>query len=55
MWTTENHPRCNRDEMRYPSDLTDEEWSLIEPLIPPANRTSLMTVGSRRVKIERAR
>lgn len=24
--------------MRYPSDLTDEEWSLIEPLIPPAKR-----------------
>ena len=24
--------------LRYPSDLTDEEWSLIEPLIPPAKR-----------------
>jgi putative transposase len=21
---------------RYPSDLTDEQWSLIEPMIPPA-------------------
>ena len=24
--------------MRYPSDLTDDEWSLIEPLIAPASR-----------------
>jgi putative transposase len=26
----------NRDQLRYPSDLTDREWSLIAPLIPPA-------------------
>ena len=26
------------DRLRYPSDLTDEEWALIEPLIPPAKR-----------------
>ena len=36
MWTTENRPRYNRDKLRYPSDLTDEEWALVEPLIPPA-------------------
>ena len=33
---TENRARYNRDRLRYPSDLTDEEWALIEPLIPPA-------------------
>ena len=38
MWTTENRPRYNRDRLRYPSDLTDEEWALVEPLIPPAKR-----------------
>ena len=38
MWTMENRPRYNRDKLRYPSDLTDEEWSLVEPLIPPAKR-----------------
>ena len=27
MWTTENRPRYNRDWLRYPSDLTDEEWA----------------------------
>ena len=31
-------PRYNRDRLRYPSDLTDEEWALVEPLIPPAKR-----------------
>ena len=35
MWTAENRPRYNRDKSRYPSDLTDAEWALIEPLIPP--------------------
>ena len=37
MWTTKNRPRYDRDWLRYPSDLTDEEWSLVEPLIPPAD------------------
>lgn len=36
MWTTENRKRYDRSQLRYPSDLTDEEWGLIEPLIPPA-------------------
>ena len=36
MRTTENRPRYNRDKLRYPSDLTDEEWRLVEPQIPPA-------------------
>ena len=38
MWTAENRARYNRDALRYPSDLTDEEWAPIEPLIPPAKR-----------------
>ena len=36
MWTSENRPKYNRDKLRYPSDLTDDEWSHVEPLIPPA-------------------
>jgi hypothetical protein len=36
--TKENRIRYNCDELRYPSDLIDAEWSLIEPLIPPAKR-----------------
>ena len=38
MWTAENRPRYNRDSLRYPSDLTDDEWGLIGALIPPAKR-----------------
>ena len=38
MWTTENRGRYDRSRLRYPSDLTDEEWKLIEPLIPPGKR-----------------
>jgi transposase len=38
MWTNENRARYDRSKLRYPSDLTDEEWSLIAPLIPPAKR-----------------
>ncbi len=36
MWTKENRARCERRGLRYPSDLTDEEWSVLAPLIPPA-------------------
>ncbi|MGH7962278.1 MAG: IS5 family transposase [Candidatus Binatia bacterium] len=38
MWTTENRVRYNRDKLRYPSDVTEEEWAAIAPLIPPARR-----------------
>ena len=34
MWTLENRARYNRDHLRYPSDLTDAEWTVIAPLIP---------------------
>ena len=36
MWTNENRAKYNRDHLRYPSDLTDDEWALVEPFIPPA-------------------
>ena len=38
MWTPENRDRYDRSELRYPSDLTDEEWTEIGPFIPPAKR-----------------
>src|SRR6202790_4730253 len=38
MWTSENRARYDRSRLRYPSDLSDEEWALIEPHIPPARR-----------------
>jgi putative transposase len=36
MWTKENRRRYDRSGLRYDSDLTDEEWAEIAPLIPPA-------------------
>ena len=38
MWTNENRESYDRSQLRYPSDLTDQEWALVEPLIPPAKR-----------------
>src|SRR5271154_3300077 len=38
MWTAKNRGRYDRSALRYPSDLTNEEWERVEPLIPPARR-----------------
>jgi len=46
MWTKANRGKYNRDGLRYPSDLTDAEWDLVEPLIPPAKR------GGRRREVD---
>src|SRR5215831_4778599 len=35
MWTPQNRKRYDRSRLRYPSDLTDEEWAHVAPLIPP--------------------
>jgi transposase len=38
MWTPEHRLAARRVGQRYDSDLTDEEWTLVEPLIPPPKR-----------------
>ena len=38
MWTAKNRGRYDRSKLRYPSDLTDEEWAHVAELIPPARR-----------------
>jgi transposase len=38
MWTTGQRQAHERRGPRYPSDLTDAEWALVEPFIPPARR-----------------
>ena len=38
MWTPEHRLAARRVGQRYDSDLTDDEWALVEPLIPPAKR-----------------
>ena len=46
MWTTQNRRRYDRSQLRYPSDLTGDEWARVEPLIPPARRggTNVMSM-----------
>jgi transposase len=36
MWTAQNRRRYDRSQLRYPSDLTDDEWAHVTPLISPA-------------------
>src|SRR5262249_24838589 len=38
MWKSEHRRAADRRGLRYPSDLTDGEWALVAPLIPPAKR-----------------
>ena len=38
MWTPDHRCAADRRGVRYPSDLTDAEWALVAPLIPPAKR-----------------
>ena len=35
MWTPTTRLQHDRDHLRYGSDLTDEEWQILAPLLPP--------------------
>jgi len=48
MWTSSNRGRYDRRKLRYPSDVTDEEWSHVAPLIPPAKRGGNRRHGNER-------
>src|ERR1700704_1390043 len=37
-WTGITRKQHQRDELRYASDMTEAEWKLIEPLMPPTCR-----------------
>ncbi len=37
-WNDIARAEHNRDHLRFPSDLTDEEWTILAPFIPPAKR-----------------
>src|SRR3954453_21083238 len=51
MWTRENRGRMAdiaRKTKRYPTDLTDEEWERIQPLLPkPPKRGRKVSVDLR--------
>ena len=37
-WTEFTRAQHKRETARYPSDLTDEKWAIVEPLLPGRNR-----------------
>jgi len=45
-WTGIARHEYSREGLRYPSDMTDREWMLTVPFIPPAKR------GGRRRKTD---
>ena len=47
MWKPEHRLAAQRSGLRYPSDLTDAEWAIAEPMIPPTRS------GGRRRQPER--
>ena len=49
MWTEENRTTHDRKTARYPSDVTDAEWGLIEPHLPPPRSQRRFKVPERRV------
>src|SRR5471032_2620559 len=38
MWQPEHRRAAQRKGLRYPSDMTEQEWALASPLIGPAKR-----------------
>ncbi len=39
MWTKTTRSQHDREHLRYGSDLTDQEWKLLAPLLPPNAKT----------------
>jgi putative transposase len=39
IWTPDTRAEHDRDDLRYPSDLTDAEWEILAPLLPPPAKT----------------
>jgi len=46
MWKPEHRRDAARHGLRYPSDVSDAEWALVAPMIPPAKR------GGRRREVD---
>ena len=34
VWTAKTRGRYDRRGQRYPSDMTNEEWTVLQPLLP---------------------
>ena len=45
MWKPEHRLVANRSGLRYPSDLTDTEWAIVEPMIPACPPRWAQSIG----------
>lgn len=59
-WTEITRRKYRREGLRYASDTTDGEWSLIEPFMPGRRRlgrprTSKRTSGKGRARVEKSK
>jgi transposase len=52
MWTETTRLKYGRGKLRYASDTTDEEWAVIEPLLPPANELGRPRTTSMRAVVD---
>jgi transposase len=48
MWTDITRAKHDRKGLRYSSDMTDGEWEILEPMIPPPSRLGRPRKWSRR-------
>ncbi len=50
MWTAATRAQHSRDKLRFASDVTDAEWAVVAPLLPPGSRSGgpeMATAGDR--------
>jgi transposase len=52
MWENEKRLRGARNGLRYQTDLTDEEWRKIEPMIPPPQNRLGQTFTSKLRRVD---
>ena len=45
-WTAEHRRAADRRGLRYPSDMTDAKWALVQPIIRPAKRGGLCCINA---------
>jgi len=45
MWTDITRKRYGRADLLLPSGMTDAEWEILEPLLPPRSKLGLLPVS----------
>ena len=52
MWTPTTRAQHDRGDLRFASDLTDAEWAVLKPLLPPLSPVGRPPVRSLRTIVE---